>query len=99
MILMGATINTEKFSKYFGDAPVITTPGQANEVVQFFLDELPSENIVTADALQKVMAQTAVLKFWLCETLPITRSVLNCRTMDNFVLLPPSMSATHSSSP
>ncbi|KAH7980703.1 hypothetical protein HPB49_018385 [Dermacentor silvarum] len=54
VILMSATINTEKFSEYFDDAPVIMIPGKAHPVNQFFLYDFVSKNIVTAEALQKV---------------------------------------------
>ncbi|KAH7980333.1 hypothetical protein HPB49_015105 [Dermacentor silvarum] len=53
VILMHATTNTDKFSEYFDDAPVIVILGKAHPVTRFFLDDLVSENIVTAEAFQK----------------------------------------------
>lgn len=53
VILMSATINTEKFSEYFDDAPVIQIPGRTHPVTQFFLEDLIAENIITKAALEK----------------------------------------------
>ncbi|XP_049513818.1 ATP-dependent RNA helicase DHX30-like [Dermacentor silvarum] len=53
VILMSATINAEKFSEYFDGAPVIMVPGKTHPVTQYFLDDIISENIVTAEALEK----------------------------------------------
>ncbi|KAH7978153.1 hypothetical protein HPB49_004690 [Dermacentor silvarum] len=52
-ILTSATINTAKFSEFFDSAPVIMIPGKALEpVTECILDNLVSENIVTAEALK-----------------------------------------------
>ncbi|KAH7980700.1 hypothetical protein HPB49_018382 [Dermacentor silvarum] len=53
VILTSATINTDMYSEYFDDAPVIVIPGKAHPVTQFFVDDLVSENIVTAQAFRK----------------------------------------------
>ncbi|XP_049517224.1 uncharacterized protein LOC119441860 [Dermacentor silvarum] len=53
VILMSATINRDKFSEYFDEAPVIRILGKAHPVTRFFLEDLVSENIVTAKPFQK----------------------------------------------
>uniref|UniRef100_A0A131YYR2 ATP-dependent RNA helicase DHX30 n=1 Tax=Rhipicephalus appendiculatus TaxID=34631 RepID=A0A131YYR2_RHIAP len=53
VILMSATINAEKFSEYFDDAPVIRIPGRTHPVTQFFLEDLIAQNIVTKAAFEK----------------------------------------------
>ncbi|XP_037271570.2 ATP-dependent DNA/RNA helicase DHX36 isoform X1 [Rhipicephalus microplus] len=53
VILMSATINAEKFSEYFEDAPIIRIPGRTHPVNQFFLEDIIAENIVTKAALEK----------------------------------------------
>nr|XP_054924687.1 ATP-dependent RNA helicase DHX30-like [Dermacentor andersoni] len=53
VILMSATIDTEKFSEYFDNAPIIKIAGKTHPVTQFFLEDLVSEEIVTAEVLQK----------------------------------------------
>ncbi|XP_049517208.1 ATP-dependent RNA helicase DHX30-like [Dermacentor silvarum] len=53
VIRMSATINTDKYSEYFDEAPVIIILGKPHPVTPFFMDDLVSENIVTAEAFPK----------------------------------------------
>ncbi|KAM6961464.1 ATP-dependent DNA/RNA helicase DHX36 [Aplochiton taeniatus] len=40
VVLMSATLNAEKFSKYFGDCPVIHIPGMTFPVEEFLLEDV-----------------------------------------------------------
>ncbi|KAF8625176.1 hypothetical protein AX15_005488 [Amanita polypyramis BW_CC] len=40
VVLMSATINYEKFSKYFNDAPVLEIPGFSHPVTDFYLEDI-----------------------------------------------------------
>ncbi|KAH7938681.1 hypothetical protein HPB51_028802 [Rhipicephalus microplus] len=52
VILMNATV-TEKFSKYFHDAPIIRISGRTHPITQVFLEDLIAEKIITKASLEK----------------------------------------------
>jgi len=41
VILMSATLNTDAFSSYFDQCPVLSVPGFTHPVEDFFLEEVP----------------------------------------------------------
>ncbi|KAH6945567.1 hypothetical protein HPB50_009018 [Hyalomma asiaticum] len=53
VIIMSATINTDKFSEYFDGAPVLKSTGRTHPEAQFFLEDLISEGIVTTEPAEK----------------------------------------------
>ncbi|KAF8640981.1 hypothetical protein AX17_000627 [Amanita inopinata Kibby_2008] len=55
VVLMSATINHEKFAKYFNDAPVLEIPGFSYPIVDFYLEDVETliHSRVPSDAQEK----------------------------------------------
>ncbi|CAN7937110.1 unnamed protein product [Ixodes hexagonus] len=61
VVVMSATVNAEKFSEYFGGAPMLKIPGNIHPVKQYFLDDIrrlrmvpPVESKANADPVKYV---------------------------------------------
>jgi len=55
VVVMSATIDTDKFSKYFGNAPVLTVPGRVFPVEIRYAKETPENGNMVKAAIEKVL--------------------------------------------
>ncbi len=55
VVVMSATIDTEKFSKYFGNAPVLTVPGRVFPVEVRYAKETPESGDMVKAMIEKIL--------------------------------------------
>lgn len=55
VVVMSATIDTDKFSKYFGNAPVLTVPGRVFPVEVRYAKETPESGDMVKAMIEKIL--------------------------------------------
>ncbi|PSN46949.1 putative ATP-dependent RNA helicase YTHDC2 [Blattella germanica] len=58
LILMSATIETQIFTKYFNNCPVITVPGRQFEVQEYFLEDILKRTKYMSKVMRKLKEET-----------------------------------------
>ncbi|XP_066993237.2 3'-5' RNA helicase YTHDC2 [Anabrus simplex] len=57
LVLMSATVDTQVFTKYFNNCPVITVPGRSFEVKEYFLEHILKCTKYMSDKMKKMKAE------------------------------------------